>query len=183
MIEMLTGLGLETKFCRFGEEIRPEGAHLAGYASLFGRADQGGDIVQAGAYKASLAKLASQGRKVKMLWQHDPTRPIGVWDTVREDERGLYVAGRILPEVQTGREALSLLEAGAIDGLSIGYRTVKSEKSGAGRLLLEIDLWEVSLVTFPMLPDARIAPKPGDDPTALAASLADLFSDARKQMA
>ncbi|MEL6426415.1 MAG: HK97 family phage prohead protease, partial [Pseudomonadota bacterium] len=57
------------------------------------------------------------------------------------------------------------------------------EKSGAGRLLLEIDLWEVSLVTFPMLPDARIAPKPGDDPTALAASLADLFSDARKQMA
>ena len=183
MIHMQTGLGLETKFCRFGDDIAPKGAELAGYAALFGRAEQGGDIVQAGAYAASLARLAAEGRKVKMLWQHDPARPIGVWDTVREDARGLYVEGRLLSDVQTGREALSLLTAGASDGLSIGYRTVKSEKSGAGRLLIEIDLWEVSLVTFPMLPDARIGPRPGEVPDTLALSLADMFTDARKQMA
>lgn len=137
-----------------------EGAVLAGYASLFGKRDQGGDIVQKGAYAASLAQLAAQGRAVKMLWQHDPTQPIGVWDEVREDAVGLWVKGRILTEVEKGREAAALLSAGAIDGLSIGYRTVRAERDGKGqRLLAELDLWEVSLVTFPMLAEARVSAK------------------------
>ncbi len=143
---------LETKFAA-------EGGVVEGYASLFGVRDQGGDVVQAGAYEASLARLAAAGRRVKMLWQHDPGRPIGVWDEVREDARGLWVRGRILDAVAQGREALALMAAGAIDGLSIGYRTVKATRDGAGRRLDEIDLWEVSLVTFPMLPGARAAAK------------------------
>ncbi len=140
-----------------------EGRVVAGYASLFGRKDQGGDVVVKGAYAASLKRLMASGGRVKMLWQHDPGAPIGVWDEVREDATGLWVKGRILTEVEKGREAAALLEAGAIDGLSIGYRTVKAERDGKGqRLLSELELWEVSLVTFPMLPEARVQAKADD---------------------
>ena len=108
----------------------------------------------------SLAAAEAAGRRIKMLWQHDPAQPIGVWDEVREDNRGLYVKGRILQSVEKGREAIALIEAGAIDGLSIGYRTVKASKNTKGqRLLQELELWEVSLVTFPMLPSARVGAK------------------------
>ena len=97
-----------------------EGHVVEGYASLFGKTDQGGDIVQKGAYAASLKRLGARGGRVKMLWQHDPGQPIGVWDEVREDATGLWVKGRILTEVKRGREVAALLSAGAIDGLSIG---------------------------------------------------------------
>ncbi len=155
---------LERKFARFGETLVVEGGtEIAGYASLFGQGDQGGDVVTKGAYAASLAVASKDGRKVKMLWQHDPTQPIGVWDEVREDEKGLWVKGRILESTQKGREAAALIEAGALDGLSIGYRTVKAGKNEKGqRLLTELELWEVSLVTFPMLPSARVAAKAED---------------------
>ncbi len=148
---------LETKFRKFDSELAlKDGAEITGHASLFGAADQGGDVVQPGAYGASLARLVKAGHRVKMLWQHDPTRPIGVWDEVHEDGRGLFVRGRLLLEVEAAREAHVLLQAGAIDGLSIGYRTLRAEKVPGGRRLLhEIELWEVSLVTFPMLPGAR----------------------------
>ena len=156
---------LEHKFCRLGDTVAlDDGVLIEGYASLFGKCDQGGDVVQTGAYAASLAKISDAGGTVKMLWQHDPAQPIGVWDEVREDAQGLYVKGRILADVDKGREAIALIDAGAIDGLSIGYRTVKAAKDGKGRRLLsELELWEVSLVTFPMLPDARVAAK-GDAP-------------------
>ncbi len=175
--EMTTGL--ERKFCRFdAATIAVDGTRIEGYASIFGRVDQGGDVVAAGAYGASLRKLGSAGRKVKLLWQHNPAEPIGIWDEVHEDATGLYVKGRLLTEVTRGREAARLIEAGAIDGLSIGYRTVKATRDDKGRrVLAEVDLWEVSLVTFPMLPDARIdaaamqaAPAgKGDGPADLAA--------------
>ena len=86
-----------------------DGVVVEGYASLFGKRDQGGDTVQPGAYGGSLKALAAQGRRVKMLWQHDPGQPIGVWEEVREDAKGLYVKGRILTEVARGREAAALL--------------------------------------------------------------------------
>ena len=161
-----------------------DGTVVAGYASLFGIKDQGGDVVQKGAYGASLARLAGSGRAVKMLWQHDPTQPIGIWDEVREDGVGLYVKGRILTEVAKGREAAALLTAGAIDGLSIGYRTVKAERDGKGnRLLSELELWEVSLVTFPMLPEARVSAK-GDGPDAeFWRELAAVLDDAAVSLA
>jgi HK97 family phage prohead protease len=183
MMHGVGGLPLETKFRRFdGELALKDGAEIAGYASLFGAADQGGDVVQPGAYGASLARLASAGRGVKMLWQHDPARPIGVWDEVREDGRGLHVRGRLLLEVQAAREAHVLLQAGAIDGLSIGYRTLRAEKSGGQRLLHEIELWEVSLVTFPMLPQARVQAA-GADEAELARTLAETFREARELLA
>jgi HK97 family phage prohead protease len=158
-----------------------DGHRVEGYASLFGVKDQGGDLVLPGAYARSLDRLQARGEKVRMLWQHDPAQPIGVWDEVREDAAGLWVKGRILTEVAKGREAAALLTAGAIDGLSIGYRTVKAEKDGKGqRLLSELELWEVSLVTFPMLREARVAAKSDD---AIWRELAGLFEDARLQLA
>lgn len=180
------GIGaLETKFCSFeGAAALKEGAEIAGYASLFGAADQGGDVVQKGAYGVSLERLTRAGSGVKMLWQHDPTRPIGVWDEVREDGRGLFVKGRLLLEVQAAREAHALLQARAIDGLSIGYRTIRSEKAADGRRLLhEIELWEVSLVTFPMLPQARVQADPSGAEADLARTLADTFREAREMLA
>lgn len=160
-----------------------EGRVVSGYASLFGLRDQGGDVVLAGAYAASLKRLGAKGARVKMLWQHDPAQPIGVWDEVREDATGLWVKGRILAEVEKGREALALLGAGAIDGLSIGYRTVKAERDGKGqRLLSELELWEVSLVTFPMLPEARVAAKSEGDGAAMR-EMAAIFDQARRELA
>ena len=186
MIHQTSGFSpLETKFRGFdGELALKDETEIAGYASIFGAADHGGDVVQPGAYGASLATLARAGRGVKMLWQHDPSRPIGVWDEVREDKRGLFVRGRLLPEVQAGREALALLKAGAIDGLSIGYRTVRSEKAAGGkRLLHEIELWEVSLVTFPMLSDARVQAEISEEEADLARTLTDAFREARELLA
>jgi HK97 family phage prohead protease len=181
MMHMQGGLGsLETKFRKFDAELAlKDGAEISGYASLFGAADQGGDAVQKGAYGASLARLAKAGGGVKMLWQHDPTQPIGVWDEVREDAKGLFVKGRLLLDVARAREAHVLVQAGAIDGLSIGYRVIRAEpnRETGGRNLLEVDLWEVSLVTFPMLPSARAeaeAPvKASDD---IAAALAEALA-------
>lgn len=153
--------GLELKFCTSAGQMQvQDGTRIEGYASLFGLPDQGGDVVSRGAYGRSLKRLAERGGTVKMLWQHDPAQPIGVWDEIFEDERGLYVKGRLLLEVERAREAAALIGAGAIDGLSIGYRTIAAEKDAKGqRLLAELELWEVSLVTFPMLREARVAAK------------------------
>ena len=179
--------GLETKFCRFDQDLAVvAGQIIEGYASLFGACDHGGDVVEPGAYAASLTALTAAGRRVKMLWQHNPAEPIGIWDEVREDARGLYVKGRLLDGVARAREAAALIEAGAIDGLSIGYKTLKAAKDDQGRRrLAEVELWEVSLVTFPMLPEARVAA--AEAPAAKAADdLADLahaLRDARQKLA
>lgn len=169
-------MDLEHKFCQLGQDVTvKDGTVIEGYASIFGQTDQGGDRVVSGAYADCLKKGAS----IKMLWQHDPAQPIGVWDEVREDEKGLWVKGRILADVEKGREAIALIAAGAIDGLSIGYRTLKAKKDDMGRRLLsELELWEVSLVTFPMLPEARVDAK-GDEPEArIMQELAAVFDDA-----
>ncbi len=178
------GSGLERKFCQIEATLTvKDGAVIEGYASLFGKTDKGGDVVQTGAYAASLKALAASDRRVKMLWQHDPTQPIGVWDEVREDEVGLYVKGRILTDVNKGREAAALVEAGAIDGLSIGYRTKRAEKDARGqRLLHDLELWEVSLVTFPMLPEARVGAKGESPETDLMRDLAEVLEAARQDM-
>ena len=178
---------LDKKFCELGAEITVcDGHRIEGYASLFGLRDQGGDVVEPGAYKASLDRLATKGARIKMLWQHDPAQPIGIWEEVREDDRGLWVKGQILTDIEKGREAASLIAAGAIDGLSIGYRTVKARKDDKGqRLLSELELWEVSLVTFPMLPDARVGEAKGQEPEVDNGlrDLAVLFRDASRLMA
>lgn len=130
---------------------------FTGYASLFGVPDLVGDMVMPGAFRASLARRGTEG--VKLLYQHDAGRPIGRWIEIAEDERGLRVTGRIHGEVAAGREVRSLVLAGILDGLSIGFRTLKarSDPRAGLRRLAEVDLWEISVVTFPMLPGARIA--------------------------
>ncbi|NAZ35524.1 HK97 family phage prohead protease [Rubellimicrobium sp. CFH 75288] len=147
-----------------------DGTAVWGYASLWGIPDRGGDIVERGAFAASLRRLRERGEGVRMLWQHDPAQPIGLWDEVEEDATGLRVKGRLLPEIARAREAMALVAARALDGLSIGYRTLRAARDDGGRRRLrEVELWEVSLVTFPMLPGARLAAK-----SAEAALLGDL---------
>ena len=124
---------------------------IEGYASLWGRADLNGDVVARGAFAESLAR----GGSIKMLHQHEARAPIGAWDELVEDEAGLFVRGRILDGSAEARFAGALARAGALDGLSIGFRAVRARREGALRVLVEVELWEVSLVTFPMLPGAR----------------------------
>lgn len=180
-----SGMELERKYCAIADQIKlGADATITGYASLFGETDQGGDVVLQGAYASSLQRLEGAGSRVKLLWQHDPGQPIGVWDEVFEDERGLFVKGRLLTETQQGREAAALIEAGAIDGLSIGYRTVKADRDAKGRrLLAELELWEVSLVTFPMLPEARIGAKADSADPELALNLAGVLRTLRRTLA
>lgn len=148
---------IERKFAHAElSEVEANGS-FSGYASLFGETDLNRDLVMPGAFRRSIAKRGPSG--IRMLFQHDPAAPIGVWEEMREDSRGLFVRGRLMTEVAKGREVLALMRAGAIDGLSIGFRTVRGRtdaKSGV-RQLIEIDLWEVSVVTFPMLPAARVS--------------------------
>ena len=128
---------------------------IKGYASLFDVLDQGGDIIRPGAFARSLKTRGATC--VRMLFQHDAAEPVGVWDEITEDSRGLYVQGRILSAAPRGKAASGLVSNGAVDGLSIGFRTRRSlPRPGGGRYLLELDLWEVSIVTFPMLAQARL---------------------------
>ncbi|WP_298433168.1 HK97 family phage prohead protease [uncultured Jannaschia sp.] len=175
-------MGLERKFAHGDGSVRLEdGVWITGYASWFGVEDMGRDVVAPGAYCDSLARMSAEGRRVKMLWQHDPACVIGVWDEVVEDGRGLFVKGRLLPGVEKAREAAELIEAGALDGLSIGYTVKRAAKDEGGRRLLkELELWEVSLVTFPMLPSARVGSKSDplrDVARAIEAARAELARD------
>ncbi len=147
----------EARFTRLDLKAVASDGAFEGYASLFDREDLGHDIVMPGAFRDTLAQRGPQS--VKMLFQHDPGQPIGVWDILREDAKGLFAAGRLMLDVARAREVFSLMRAGAIDGLSIGFKAVKTrrDRAGAVRRIEQIDLWEISIVTFPMLPEARIA--------------------------
>tara|TARA_R100001198_G_C5238951_1_gene216301 strand:- start:839 stop:1495 length:657 start_codon:yes stop_codon:yes gene_type:complete len=121
-----------------------EEGQIEGYGAVFGNRDSYGDVIVKGAFAETL-----KGRKPKMLWQHNMMDPIGSWDDYLEDERGLYMKGRIAIKSTKGRDAYELVKAGAIDGLSIGYVTKDYEMEGGARLLKEVDLFETSLVTMP----------------------------------
>lgn len=128
-------------------------AKIAGYGAVFNTPDLNGDIIAPGAFTASLRKRAP----VRMLYQHDAAAPIGRWVSLREDQYGLFVQGEILLASPRAREVHALLAGGALDGLSIGYQTVRAQKkTGSGRHIRQADLWEVSIVTFPMAQTARI---------------------------
>ena len=148
--------------------VEPDGS-FSGYASLFDKVDLGKDVVERGAFAASLRMRGAAG--IRMLYQHDPNEPIGAWTEIREDARGLFVRGRLTREVARAREVLSLMRAGALDGLSIGFRAVRARRdAGSGvRRILEADLWEISVVTFPMLPGARVEAVKGRRPRRPAA--------------
>jgi len=129
---------------------------VEGYASVFGEIDAARDMVLRGAFRDSLAVRGP--RRVPMLFQHDPAEPIGIWLELREDSHGLYARGRLIPEVARARELLSLLRAGAVDGLSIGFRAARARIDPKTRVrsLVAVDLWEISIVTFPLLAGARV---------------------------
>src|SRR3954470_19200393 len=135
--------------------IDPDGT-VEGYASLFGEIDGARDMVMPGAFARTL-KLRGI-RRVPMLFQHDPAEPVGVWLELAEDFRGLRARGRLIPEVARARELFALVRDGAVDGLSIGFRTVKGRIDPASRVrrIVDLDLWEISIVTFPLLAGARV---------------------------
>lgn len=170
--------GLEMKFTALAALSEAgQAGRIKGYASRFSEPDRAGDVVVPGAFGAALERLRADGRSVKFLWQHDPAKPIGIWRQVVENASGLWVSGELLTDLALGREAAILIKAGAVDGLSIGYRVVRAQpnRETGGRTLLEIDLWEVSLVTFPMLPTARAhveRPVSADDDIAAALAAA-----------
>jgi len=133
-----------------------------GYASVFNVEDRGADIVKPGAFAASLkSRPAAQ---VKMLYQHEARSPLGVWDEMAEDSKGLHVKGHLLLDLQQAKEAYILMKEGVLSAMSIGFRTIKDliDRSSGVRQLLEVDLWEVSIVTFPMLPAATVTAVKGN---------------------
>lgn len=146
---------------------------IEGYGSVFGLMDRGGDIVLPGAFKASLAAWRKKKALPPMLWQHDPYTPIGVWTEAAEDEKGLKLTGQLVLDVPAASSARALIAAGAVKGLSIGYRTddYEIDRTTGVRSLKKVDLWEISLVTFPMLPEAMISSVKSIDPRVLEAEL------------
>jgi uncharacterized protein len=146
----------EVKFTSNTLQALTDDGVFEGYASLFDRTDLGHDVVAPGAFRNSLKQRGAAG--IRMLYQHDPAQPIGVWERIYEDARGLFVRGRLTLDVAKAREVRALMKVGAIDGLSIGFKTLNGRRNGATglRRLTDVDLWEISIVTFPMLPEARI---------------------------
>lgn len=135
---------------------------FAGYASVFDMIDNQRDVMQKGAFANAMKKGAGA---VKLLWQHQQDEPIGIFEKIFEDGYGLYVEGRLLLDVQKAKEAHALLKAGAVSGLSIGYSPVRYKIDGVTgvRLLSEVDLFEVSLVTFPANSAATVTVVKSDD--------------------
>ncbi len=173
-------------------EVKFAGAPLAkvsadgqfeGYASLFGVVDLGRDRVAPGAFRDSLARKGA--RAVKLLWQHDPAHPLGVWEEITEDARGLRVRGQLDLAVAKAREVHALMRSGAVDGLSIGFRAERARKDATTgiRHLEKLDLWEVSIVTFPMLPGARVSAVKRLQAPQAEAKLVALMREATRKLA
>lgn len=142
----------------FGLEVKAldDAGTFEGYAAVFGNVDNGGDKIAQGAFAEGLGAARNAGRSVKMLWNHDPSQPIGVWDDMIEDSQGLKVKGRLVMEVTRAREVYALMKANAVGGLSIGYRTRDAAPEGNVRLLKKLDLFEVSVVTMPMNNQSKV---------------------------
>jgi HK97 family phage prohead protease len=138
-------------------DVQTDGT-FTGYASVFGEVDSYKEVVPKGAFKASLKAWAKKGQLPRLLWMHRSDSPIGIYTKMVEDDKGLYVEGQLSLETTKGKEAYVLLKMGALDGLSIGYvATEWTENKKTGIVTLDvIDLWEVSLVTFPAGPSARV---------------------------
>lgn len=160
------GMGAsEHRSFAFSVKATGDGGEVEGYGSVFKNVDSYGDIILPGAFGDSLAAHKAAGTMPAMLWQHRSDEPIGVWTEMAEDERGLVVRGRLALDTTRGKEAHSLLKMGALNGLSIGFMTKNStyDRPNDLRTITEIDLWEVSLVTFPANGAARVTGVKSDD--------------------
>lgn len=152
---------MKTKHLQIPLEIKSvsETGVFSGYGSVFHNEDSYGDVVRPGAFKKSFAEWAKKGRLPPMLWQHDRREPIGVFTKMVEDEKGLFVEGRLLiDDIPQARAAYALLKEKALGGMSIGYREILIEQDHDEKVtnLLELDLWEVSVVTFPANEEATV---------------------------
>lgn len=134
-----------------------EGGSFSGYASVFGVQDMDGDVIVKGAFSATLQRARESGRMPKMLWQHNPSQIIGKFTEMSEDDRGLFVKGSLILDVAQGREAYALMKAGVLDGMSVGFNIREGTRGTSGRVIDEVDLWEVSLVTWGANPEALIS--------------------------
>lgn len=152
------GTGREVRAYALSIKATGDDGSVEGYGSMFGVKDAYDDIIAAGAFNASLAAHKSAGTMPAMLWQHDSSEPIGVWTEMSEDSKGLRIKGRLALDTVRGKEAHALLKLGALNGLSIGFVSKQwaYDRESDIRTLTEVDLWEVSLVTFPANSKARI---------------------------
>jgi uncharacterized protein len=131
---------------------------IEGYGSVFGVRDNYDDVIAPGAFLESLKSHKAEGTMPAMLWQHDASEPIGVWTEMVEDSKGLRIKGQLALDTTRGKEAHALLKLGALNGLSIGFMSKQwaYDRDSEVRTLTEIELWEVSLVTFPANEKARV---------------------------
>ena len=155
--------------CKASISVSDAGA-IAGVAWPFGSADRLGDMIEPGAFKSAQPP-------VPMLFAHDPADPVGAWDAIVEKSDGLHVAGHLLvDDVARAREVRALVKAGAVTGLSIGFVTKKAvARKGGGRTIKALELAEISLVSIPMHPGARVT---GAKSAAAAIALADAINRA-----
>lgn len=169
---------LEIRDAAGGREVRSfamqikatgEDGMIEGYGSVFGVADSYDDVIARGAFAASLKAHKAAGTMPAMLWQHEADEPIGVWMEMSEDAKGLKVRGQLCLETSCGKEAYALLKMGALNGLSIGFisRQWSYDTETDIRTLTEVDLWEVSLVTFPANESARVIGVKASDVAAI----------------
>jgi hypothetical protein len=158
---------LETREAAGGRQVRAyalqikatgDDGTVEGYGSVFGVRDNYDDVIAPGAFAVSLKEHKSGGSMPAMLWQHDPCEPIGIWTEMVEDSKGLRIKGQLALDTARGKEAHALLKMGALNGLSIGFMSKQwtYDRETEVRTLTEIDLWEVSLVTFPANEKARV---------------------------
>lgn len=149
---------MKTKDFAFKVKSADDAGEIEGYASVFGVRDSYNEVVQPGAFADSLAKHKREGTFPLMLWQHNPDEPIGVWNDLSDDGKGLWGKGQLLQGVRRADEVLIMLKAGAVQGMSIGYREIDVEpaESGGPRKLLKLDLMEASVVSFPANRRARV---------------------------
>jgi HK97 family phage prohead protease len=122
---------------------------FSGYASIYDEIDSQNDCIREGAFQTAIENAEKNGKHPKMLWQHNPSQPIGKWLEIKEDDRGLFVKGQIFLDIQKGFEAYKLIKEGVIDGLSIGFRIKQASRRKNHRIIEDVDLLEISLVTFP----------------------------------
>ncbi|EPD39169.1 HK97 family phage prohead protease [Delftia acidovorans CCUG 274B] len=153
---------------------------VEGYGSVFGERDSYDDVIAPGAFKGSLAAHKAVGTMPAMLWQHDGAKPIGIWTEMVEDSKGLRIKGQLALETVLGKEAHALLKLGALNGLSIGFVSKQwtYDRDTDVRTLTELDLWEVSLVTFPANGKARVTNVKAADDLAVPKDAERLLRDA-----
>lgn len=150
--------GREVRSYAFQIKATGDDGTVEGYGSVFGVRDNYDDVIASGAFAESLKAHKAEGTMPAMLWQHDANEPIGVWTEMVEDAKGLRIKGKLALDTTRGKEAHALLKMGALNGLSIGFMSKQwaYDRETEVRTLTEIDLWEVSLVTFPANEKARV---------------------------